>query len=85
MNATEMGVLKQVAVTTLVSHSHRFSDMGETVRYHRPCGNSSVENRELGRLEELGLISFGSHGRSLGDVKLTSAGVEVLAYLAAVE
>ncbi|KOS56348.1 hypothetical protein [Rhodococcus rhodochrous] len=83
MNATEMGVLKQVAVTTLVSHSHHLSDIGEAVRFRDPYDSSLAEARELERLEELGLIAFGAHGRSLGDVKLTSAGVEILAYLAA--
>jgi hypothetical protein len=85
MNATDMAVLNQVAVKTLVAQSHRLGDIGETGRIGSRYGGPRAESRDLGRLEELGLIAFGAHGRSVGDVKLTSAGVEMLAYLAAAE
>ncbi|MBH0118350.1 hypothetical protein I0Q12_01875 [Rhodococcus sp. CX] len=82
MNATDMAVLHQVGVQTLVAHSHRLGDTGKTGRAGSRHESPRAESRELGRLEELGLIAFCAPGRGNEGVKLTSAGVEILAYLA---
>lgn len=82
MNTEELGVLEQVAVRELVAHSHRWCG-SDSAQIDVRRGSSVAEGQALGRLEDLGLIAFGAAGRSTGDVILTHAGVEALAYLAA--
>nr|EMP14008.1 hypothetical protein ISGA_649 [Gordonia sp. NB41Y] len=65
--------------------SDQITDTGDTARTIRHTDGLRLDCPELGRLEQLGLVSFPTSARRVGDVRLTSAGVEMLSYLASTE
>jgi hypothetical protein len=79
MNVSEMGVLQQVAVNALAAV---YSRRGNEPQLHHHTG-TGTDRGALGRLEELGLITYRTHSHRGSVAVVTSAGVEALSYLAA--
>ncbi|MFD7008525.1 hypothetical protein [Rhodococcus jostii] len=83
MNTAELDVLEQVAVSELMAYSHRWEESGQTSKKKFRAEEPGTAFQALVRLEELGLITPGTHARSDIRPRMTLAGIEALAYLVA--
>lgn len=83
MSTAELDVLEQVAVSELMAYSHRWGQSGQQSETRFQTEEPGTAFQALVRLEELGLIAPGAHARSDLRPRITSAGIEALAYLVA--
>lgn len=74
MNSVDLLVLEEVGITELLTHSNHWDEPAD-LGAHRESADA------LARLEQLGLV-VRTDRSARGEVSLTSAGVEALAYLA---
>lgn len=88
MSDTDLMALEQVAIDELIDQVDRWSEPGSSMAKETDTESGNYPRHRygaLGRLEELGLITRARRRVPGGEaIAITTAGVEALAYLAAI-